>query len=542
MFDMILKNALIVDGTRAKAFESDVCIKDGKIAAVGKCAVEDADTILDLTGKVLAPGFIDIHSHSDASPLVSYTVESKALQGVTTEIGGNCGISILPSNDRRRREINDYFAAELEQPLAGFEASDDSITDYAQSVAAHGSSINTGLLIGHGTLRLLVMGFEDRDPTRAELAEMKDVLGRELERGAFGMSLGLIYPPSAYAKKKELVELAKVVKKHDGILSVHMRSEGPKIFEAVAEVLDIAEQSGVHLEISHLKLMGAPQWHRAEELLELIERSRSRGANVTCDQYPFNATSTGMSALVPHWAHAGGAEAMLRRLASREGTIAQEIGAEMANRGGPECVLVTGTHGYRPEYEGKTVAQLAAEMNLDPVDAVIRILTECKTAVACVYFTICEEDMLRIMKDMNICVGSDGYSFSLSPEIMKNNPHPRSYATFPRFLQIVREKKLMPLEDAVYKITGLPARILGMENRGVIKAGCAADITVFDAETVSSASDFLNSKVRPTGIEHVIVGGVFAVRGGQLTADRPGSVVLHRKSLLAKSPAEVLPR
>ncbi len=532
MFDVILKNALIVDGTRSEPYESDVCVKDGKIAAIGKCAVEDADTILDLTGKVLAPGFIDIHSHSDASPLVSYTVESKAAQGVTTEIAGNCGMSILPSNEKRRREINDYFASELEQPLAGYQSQDDSISDYAASVKAHGCSLNYGLLIGHGTLRLSVMGFEDRDPTRAEMEEMKAVLDREMARGAFGLSLGLIYPPSAYGKKKELIELAKVVKKHGGIVAVHMRNEGPKIFEALAEMLEVAEKSGVHLEISHLKLMGAPQWHRAEELLSLIEQSRSRGAQITCDQYPFNATSTGMSALVPHWAHAGGSDAMMKRLASREGTICEEIGREMSNRGGPSCVLVTSTHGYKPEYEGKTVEQIAGDLKLDPVDAVVRVLLECHTAVACVYFTICEEDMLRIMKDMRICVGSDGYSFSCAPSVMTTNPHPRSYGTFPQFFQTVRDKKLMPIQDAVYKVTGLTAQILGMEDRGVIKVGKVADITVFDPERIANNATYLDSRVRPTGVEQVLVNGVFVIRDGKLTDQRPGGVVLHQKPLL----------
>ena len=258
-----------------------------------------------------------------------------------------------------------------------------------------------------------------------------------------------------------LVELARVLREHDALLTVHMRNEGPRIFQAVDEMLGIALRSGVHLQISHLKLMGKPQWGRAEELLERIEAARREGAVVTCDQYPYTATSTSLSALLPHWAHGGGVPAMLQRVKAPTQALKDETGEEMENRGGPDRILVSSTHGHHPEWEGKTVAQLAQILGLSPVDAVLEVLARCEGGVACIYFCIDEGDMLRIMRDMRIAVGSDGYGFSFDRTITRTNPHPRSFGTFPRFLRLVREHQLMPLEDAVYKLTGLPAQILG---------------------------------------------------------------------------------
>lgn len=526
MYDLVLRNGLVVDGNRTKPYVANVCIQDGKIAKITTETESGAET-MDISGYAVAPGFIDIHSHSDASPLVDYPVESKIAQGVTTEIAGNCGISNLPATPEHYDEIQEYFTSQLELPTYGKKVAQMSLPDYAAAVKEHGASINYGMLIGHGTLRLAVMGFVNRAPSDEEMEQLKALLDRELSNGAFGMSLGLIYPPSAFSAKEELIELAKVIKKHDGILAVHMRSEGPKIFEAVDEMLEITEKSGVHLEISHLKLMGKPQWGRSGELLRKITDARAKGLNINCDQYPFTASSTSLTALMPHWSHAGGTSEMLRRLREREGTICEEIAQEMENRGGPHTIMVSSTHTHHPEYEGLYISDLAEQFGLDPVDTVIKILIECDTGVNCVYFCINEEDMLNIMSQMFISIGSDGYSLSYDPQYTKTNPHPRSFATFPQFLQTVRERNLMPLEDAIYKVTGLPASVLGIHDRGILREGLAADLTIFDPKNIASRSTYLDSKVRPEGIPHVIVNGQFAMRDGKLTEKREGTVLLR---------------
>ncbi len=526
MYDLVLKGGTVIEGTRKPPRQADVCIADGKIAAIVDQFAGEAKEVVDVGGKTVAPGFIDIHTHSDVSPLVPppFNAESKLYQGVTTEITGNCGCSIVPNTKERRQEINYYFERMLELP-AGIELDMDSIDDYAERVAEKGSALNMGVLIGHGTLRGCVMGFGDREPSPEEMEGLKALLDQELSRGAFGMSLGLIYPPSAFSKQEELVELAKVLARHDALLAVHMRNEGPKVFEAVDEMLEIARLSGVHLQISHLKLMGKPQWHRAEELLAKINQARERGINVTCDQYPYNATSTGLSALVPKWAHDGGFAKMVERLASKDKGLLEDISREMDNRGGPQTVLVVSSHGRMPEIEGKTMDQVAKMLNLPAEEAVAEVLVRCEGGAAAIYFSLNEEDVITIFHDMNIAIASDGYSLSFDRSITSTNPHPRNFGTFPRFLQMNREKQIMPLEDAVYKITALPAAILGLADRGVLKEGTPADITVFDAAKIEDRSQFTDSLAKPAGIEHVIVGGVFALRDGRQTAARNGRVL-----------------
>lgn len=515
-----------MDGTRGKPYQADVCIRGKAVADILPPFTAEGGEKVNISGKAVSPGFIDIHSHSDACPLVDYAPESKLSQGVTTEITGNCGLSILPSTPETNDGVSEYFFNQLELPSHGLSIRGMySLNDYVARVKAHGCSTNYGQLIGHGTLRGAVMGFVDREPSDGEMERLKTVLAEQLEQGAFGMSLGLIYPPSAFCKQNELVELAKVLKEHDALLTVHMRNEGPRIFQAAEEMIEITRRSGVHLQISHLKLMGKPQWGRSQELLDKIDSARAEGLNITCDQYPYTATSTSMTALLPHWAHNGGIPALIARVKAPTPELKDAIGMEMENRGGPDRVLVSGTHGYHPEWEGKTVAQLAEEMSMSPVDTVIHVLNNCESAVACIYFSINEDDMLRIMKDMRVSVGSDGYGFSYDRSITRTNPHPRNFGTFPRFLRLAREHKLMPLEDAVYKLTALPAGILGIKNRGVLKKGYAADLTVFDPQTVRDCSEYTDSVRKPKGIDHVLVNGAFALRDGVPTGSRTGGVL-----------------
>lgn len=527
MYDLMLKNGLIVDGSGAAPYAATVCVKDGKIACITNETVTDARQVLDVQGHIVAPGFVDIHSHSDGAPLVGYLTESKIAQGVTTEITGNCGTSSIPATPESLEELNSFISTDLQMPLFGAKIGRLSITDYAADAEAAGIATNFGNLVGHSTLRLAVMGFVNRDPNEEEMERLKAMLAQELERGAFGMSLGLIYPPSAFSSRDELVQLAKVLKQHHALLSVHMRSEGAKVLEATEEMLSIAEESGVHLQISHLKLLGKPQWGKSEILLKKIEDARARGVHVTCDQYPFTASSTGMTAVIPNWAHDGGYDAMMERLGHPTEQLKAEIAEKVEERGGPHTILVISTNSVLPQCEGKYISELAEEFGLTPVDTILKLLIEAELVVKCVYFCIDEGDMLNIMPRPYICVGSDGYAYSYDPQYTPSNPHPRSFGTYPQFFQTVREKALMPIETAVHKVSGLPAQWLGLKDRGLLKEGYAADITVFDPENITNRSTYTQSKVRPVGIDYVVVNGKLAMEHGVLTAERAGKVLLH---------------
>lgn len=528
MLDLLIKNGTIVDGTDKPSYKGDLAIADGKIVGIASEINEAATKVIEAEGMIVAPGFIDIHSHSDLCPFAKgLEPVSKLYQGITLEVVGNCGISALPVKESCRKSLSEYIVSDLQIPDKTLMLEDDSISDYAEHMKKLPAATNVGVLIGHGTLRGSVMGLDMRKPTPEELEEMKAVLDRELTRGAFGMSLGLIYPPSAYGELEELVELAKVLKKHEAILTVHMRSESTKIFEAVEEMLEVTRQSNVHLEISHLKLMGKPQWGRAEELLDKIKAAKAEGLDINCDQYPYLATSTGLGALAPHWAHSGGPSMLAKRTAEPTEQLLQEMAAELDRRGGADRVLVCSIDGKYREYSGMTLDAIAEKMGLDPIATACKLLSVSGGGVHCCYFTLSMEDMLAIMKEKFIAVGTDGYAYCYDRSYLGTNPHPRSFGTFPRYFQTVRENNLLPLESAIYKATALPADILGIKDRGRLLVGNKADVTVFDYNKITDLAEYTDSLKKPLGIAVVVIDGKVALENDQLPNGRFGQVVLH---------------
>ena len=516
MYDLLLKNGLIVDGKRTKPYTANLAIKDGKIAAITTQDVEATETV-DVSGLAVAPGFIDIHTHSDTVPFKNKTPDSKIRQGVTTELIGNCGGSLMPGWEEKPELHENYCMLKKKHP--GFI----SVTDYAKAIDEVGHVANCAALLGHSNLRTGVMGYVNRDPSTEEMEILKSILEREMQRGAFGMSLGLIYPPSAFSAKEELVELSKIIAKYDGILSVHMRNEGPRIFQAVDEMIEIAERSGVHIQISHLKLMGMPQWGKAPQLIAKLDEARARGLNITCDQYPYPASSTALSALAPHWAHDGGPDELWRRARDEFDTMRQELNQEMTNRGGPDTILVSTCK--EKKYAGKFISQIAQELGLPADEAVRQVLLDSKVSAQCIFFCINEEDIQHIMKQMYVCVGSDGSAHVYEGT---SSYHPRNFGTFPQYFQTVREHNLLPLEDMVYKATGLTASIMGIHDRGTLTEGNWADIAVFDPNTLASQSTFLEPNKPPVGMHHVLVNGKFAVRDDALTGTCAGVSILKK--------------
>lgn len=521
---------MIIDGSGRPAYKADVGIVGDSIAAIGQLAGQEAGRILDAAGRYVTPGFIDMHSHSDTTAVLNPRMESKVRQGVTLEVVGNCGDSAAPLLGEAIRE--------KEKELAAFNYTLDwrSLEEYFHRLEAGGISNNLITLIGNGTIRAGVMGTAMRRPTASEMAQMKAILGDCLAIGAWGLSSGLIYPPSNYADTAELIELSKVVACYGGIYATHIRNESTHLLEAVAEAITIGREAGVSVGIAHHKAAGKANWGKVKESLAMIEEARARGVAVTCDQYPYIASSTGLSVIIPDWAHEGGKEALVQRLqdqATRR-RIAQEIKAErpgwenVSLESGWHNILIAQARNHR-DLEGKTAWDLAELWGKDPVEASMDLLIAEEGEVSVVIFSMCEEDVQTVMRAPFVMVGSDASAKAPYGPLGQGKPHPRAYGTFPRILgRYVRELGVLSWEEAVHKMTGLPAAKLGLSRRGLLREGYYADIVVFDPTTVADTATFTEPHRYPMGIDYVLVNGVLTVEKGEHTGALAGRVLRLR--------------
>ena len=527
MFDIAIKNGIIVDGTRRKAYAANLYIQGEKIAEISR---EDRDAlkVYDARGHVVAPGFIDNHCHSDVSYLNTSIMEAGLIAGVTYNVAGQCGNSVVPLNGKNILSQLEGMSGLHRYKLTPETFKPRDFTSYCEDVSEKGCSINMALLIGHGTLRSAVMGWEQRQLTSEELERMCALLDDLLYQGAAGVSFGLIYPPGSFCDTEEIIALARVAAKHDKILGVHMRNENKGVFDALDEMIRVAEASGCKLEISHLKLMGKSQWGRAGELLAKIDLARARGVRIHADQYPYTSSHSALTSCFPKWALDGGFGKFLERVkddAAWGGIVAGGL-PEMYERGGPENITVSDFHGGEPYPEaiGKSLAEIAEMLGLPLLDAIRQVLVRGDGHVECFYKNMNEEDVLEIMSRRDICVISDGTVYNMHS--YNNRPHPRCTGTFPRFLRLVREHNLMPLEDAIYKMTGLPAALLRLDDRmGFLKEGYDATITVFDKDAVGDNATFNEPTLPPDGIDMVFVNGRCVLDHGVFTAERPGRVL-----------------
>lgn len=524
---MKIQNGTVVDGSGKAAYQADIAVKDDIIAEIGPHLDGVADKVINADGLVVSPGFIDIHSHTDATVFRNPLAESKIMQGITSDVTGNCGIGAFPVEMSQREAMERYLEMH-EHTLPEEGCTWCNFSDYADRLDRLHLGPNLVPLVPHGALRIAAMGSDDREPTAAELGKMKELLVTALEQGAWGMSTGLIYPPGSFARTYELIALSQVLAQHNAIYTSHVRGESAALLTAVEEAIRIGRESGVRVEVSHLKAIGKPNWGHGTQALHQITAARHSGVDIAADQYPYTATSTGLTALVPQWAHAGGVQAMLGRLGDPDlqGRLLAAIGQEMDVRGGPDKVMITalGSERYR-QFSGQTMAQIAAFWHCTAEEAVIRLLLEEKGAVSAVYFSLSDLDLEAIIADEHVSVGTDGYGLNAEKDAAEST-HPRSYGTFARVLGLyTREKGLLQLETAVHKMTGLPAERLRLKDRGLIKVGMAADLTLFDPNTVSDRADFLHPHRYPAGIYYVIVNGCPVVAEGKLTGAGPGRVL-----------------
>lgn len=526
MYDVLIKNGLIADGSRKKPFHGNVYIRGGKIAEISVDDTMPAAKVYDARGHVIAPGFVDIHTHSDVSYLHTPVMESMLSSGVAFQLVGQCGASCVPINDKNRRSQFDAQEPVHKTPMAELDFTPYDFATYADHVERHGVSTNYGMLIGHSALRSAIIGWEMRQMTKEELRQMCELLEEQLKQGAAGISFGLIYPPGSFCDTEEILALASTAAKYDRLLAVHMRNENLKVFEALDEMIGVALKTGVRLEISHLKLMGKPQWGRADELLAKVDLARAQGARIHCDQYPYTSSGSGLIASLPKWAMDGGYEALVERLKDEnEWNRLRETGLpELYNRGGPENITVHEVEDTEMAWAvGKTIPEIAETMDLSVFETIRELLIRNGGHVGCFYKCMDEGDLLQIMARRDISVVSDGVTYNMG--YYRGLPHPRYTGTFPRFLRLVREHDLMPLEDAVYKISGLPATIAGFGDRfGFLKIGYDATVTVFDWDAVTDCATFQNPVQKSKGIDLVMVNGEPVFEDGVFTAARPGKV------------------
>jgi N-acyl-D-amino-acid deacylase len=525
MYSLVIRNGTVVDGTGREPYHADVALCGDRIAAIGPKLDDTAQAVLDADGLMISPGFIDIHSHSDTSIFRNPLSNSKLLQGVTTEVVGNCGIGLFPVVDKYQEALLQYLAVhETTLPHAGITWND--FAQYTAVLEEMGLGVNIAPLVGHGTLRLAVMGADNRLVGYKEQQRMNALLTEALQQGAWGLSTGLIYQPGSFADTKELIELARVVAGYQAIFTSHIRSEGDGIIPAINEVITIGRQAGVRIQVSHLKAIGRNNWGKGLASLQLINAARNGGIDIGADQYPYAATSTSLTALLPDWVMEGGADVMLTRLESRElwPNLMSDISREMSLRGGSGSIMIAGVRSNSAAVSGKTLAEIANGWGCSGPEAVIRLLAINKAFVSAVYFSLSDEEVTTIGIDANVAYGSDGWGLDSSVD-GADFTHPRSYGTFPRVLRSVRECQLLSWEQAIGKMTALPAMRMRMTDRGIIQPGRAADITIFDPETVGDCADFADPHRYSQGIIHVFVNGLPVVQHGRITGNTPGRVL-----------------
>ncbi|HVK05382.1 MAG TPA: D-aminoacylase [Armatimonadaceae bacterium] len=520
-FDLVLRGGTVYDGTGASPVRADVGISGDRVAAVGDLSGARAGRVLDVRGKAVAPGFIDIHTHSDLTVLFTPGMESSLHQGVTSEVVGNCGISLglsLPTE-----------AFSLEQrgtARAGVTLDWKDLGGFLRRVEENGVAINVATLAGHGSLRKRAMGLAARRPDDAEMRNMLSDLETALEQGAVGLSSGLEYVPGMYADVEEMVPLARVAAAAGGFYATHIRDEGDAVEEAVAEAIEVAERAGAPLQLSHHKAERARNWGKVARTLAQVDAARERGLDVLLDQYPYTAYQTGLATVaLPPWAGAGTPEALADRL-RHEPDLRERARVAMADNGVDYASVEIANSPGHPEYAGRTVAALAADRGQDPRDFVLDLLAEGEGWVSAAHFALADADVERILSDPRVMVGSDAVASTPLGPNTSDRPHPRTYGTFARVLsRYVREKHVLTLEEAIRRMTSLPALRLGWRDRGRLAPGAVADIVVFDPATIADVATFDAPHVFPTGIEHVLVAGTLALEGGVATGARPGRIL-----------------
>jgi N-acyl-D-amino-acid deacylase len=530
MLDIIIENGCIVDGTGSSCYEGNLGIKDGKIVFIENNLDEQALEVIDAKGLILCPGFIDVHSHNDLVPFLEENIQNlKLMQGVTTELVGQCGLGVVPCMEKENSLWKNYISGVVGDP--GFKWNFPSLDDYINQIASRGLKNNFTALISHGAIRTSIMGFDDRIPSKNEISEMCKIADSAMKAGAFGMSIGLQYMPAIFSTKDELIAMCTVVAKYDGIVMVHLRNHDDTITNALDEIIYIAKQSKVRLHISHLRSYNSKTLgSNAEVLISCIEKAVDEGVTITFDEHLYLSGSTLMTQLLPPWITTGGSVEMAKRL--QNGDMLKRLKEELKcpkthYKGWDNYSLITGWDGIlitsvkRKEnlkYLGKTVGKISADLGIDAIDFALQLLMDENFGVAIVTLDVfSQEDTIKLINHPLQMVGSDS--------IPAGNPHPRLYGNYPLFIgKFVRDKNALSLENAVYKASYLPAKTLGLKDIGEIAIGKTADIVLFDLKEIKGFEDYFKPTKSPVGIKYVILNGKVAVRGSIVCKNSYGKV------------------
>ncbi len=527
-YDIVLRNGTIYDGTGTAPVAGDVAIQGDRIAAVGRLESARGNTEIDVSGLAVAPGFINVLSWATESLLEDGRSESDIRQGVTLEVFGE-GWSMGPLNDAMKADAVER-QGDIKYPIEWT-----TLGEYLEHLVRRGVATNVASFVGATTIRIHVLGYENRPPTEAELDRMRALTAQAMEEGALGVGSSLIYAPAFYAGTDELVALAGVAGEHGGMYISHIRSEGNRLLEAVDELIEIARRAGVPAEIYHLKAAGRPNWDKLDAVIEKVERARADGARITADIYPYTAGGTGLDAAMPPWVQEGGPKAWIARL--RDPAIRRKVAREMTAptdawenlflHAGPERMILVGFKSatLKP-LTGKTLAEVAAMRGKPPEETIMDLVVEDDSRVETLYFLMPDESIPRKLRVPWVSIGSDEASLAPEGVFLKGNPHPRAYGSFARVLgKYSRDEKALPLEEAIRRMTSLPATNLKLDRRGDLAPGSYADLAIFDPAAIRDHATYEKPHQYATGMAHVFVNGVQVLRNGEHTGAKPGRVV-----------------
>lgn len=528
--DTLIRNGLIIDGSASEPFEGCIGISEDKITFVSrKKSVENifsADYVIDATGMVVCPGFIDTHAHSEFTLLADPRAEGKIYQGITTEINGNCGLSAAPlygeAFEHRESDLREYSISERWNEF----------DEYFLLLENRRPALNFLTLTGHGNIRASVIGYVNKESDNQEMAKMQELFSKSLIKGSAGLSTGLIYPPGIYSSTHEIISLLKFSYSNTdktGIYTSHMRSEGDNIIEAVEEVIEIGDKTGIPVHISHIKTNGKKNWQKIETVIAIIENAHKKNIRITCDRYPYIASSTDLDTVLPSWIYEGGAKEELRKLKEPEivNILKQQILNSNLEPDYWENITVSSVINENNKWmEGKSIADIASKKKLNPLDMLIEILIEEELRVGAIFSAMNEDNLRRFLSLPYTMIGTDSSARSYNGITCKGKPHPRGFGSFPRFIgKYVRDEGIIQLSEAIFKITSLPSKIFKLQDRGLIRQGFYADIVIFDYGKINDKATFEKPFLKPEGIQYVFVNGKPVLYEGEITGIRAGRIL-----------------